>query len=233
MQLFEYFASVLRRSRSCRVDTHGVAAVEFALISPVMTVCLLGTIELTNMARMQAKVHVAAGQLAELVAGQPSIIIGNAATGPAVAGSLNDLCTGASYNILPYNPGAMQASIGSVTVGFTLGFLHPITDWTTDVSCGTTSYHAGQTALFMLSDTPRSFFTIDGTPYTSGGTPVMGYSAIEVQIRYTYKNVLPRLFGQSVLLTATAVARPRSNSTVTCTTTSPPSTTPITCPQNP
>ena len=172
-----------------------------------MTICLFGTIELTNVMRVQAKVNVAAGQLAELVAGQPSVIIGSSATGTAVGGSLNDLCAGAAYSMLPYSTGAMQASIGSVTVAYTLGFVHPVTDWTTDVSCGATGYHAGQTLLFTISNTPRSFFTQDGSPYNSGsgsGTPVTGYSAVSVQVRYTYRNVLPYLFGQSILLTATA-----------------------------
>lgn len=194
-----------------------MAAIEFALIAPLMTTCLLGTIELTNIMRVQAKVNVVAGQLAEFVAGQPAVIIGPSPGGAYTAQSLSDMCAGAAMNMLPYNTAAVQASIGSVTVGTSFALLHPITDWTTDVSCGATNYHAGQTLLYTLANSPRSLFTQDGTPFSSGGTAVNGYSAISVQVRYQYANILPNILGRSITLVAVAVARPRSNAAITCT----------------
>jgi Flp pilus assembly protein TadG len=211
-----------------------VAALDFALIAPVMLIFLFGTIELIFAIRMQAKVNVAAGQLVELVAGQPSVVIGATSALTNKTGSLSDMCAGAAMNLAPFNTSAMQASIGSVTVGFTLGFVHPITDWTTDVSCGTTAYHAGQTTLFNIANSPTSLFTADGTPYSfgsGGGTPVMGYSAISVQVIYTYTNVLPDFLSPTLKFTAVAAARPRGNSTVLCTTSSNGVT--AACPQNP
>jgi len=216
--------------RRPRADRSGIVAVEFALIAPVMALFLAGLIEMTNIIRVQAKLNVAAGQLAELVAGQSAVIIG-AAPSTAMAQSLSDLCAGAAMNMLPYNTAALQASVDSVTVDNTSFFVHPDTMWTTDVSCGATSYHAGQTLLYGYSNSPRSLYTTDGTPYGAGGTPVMGYTGIIVQMRYQYANVLPKFMGTSLMLTAAAVARPRSNATVTCTTNA--TTTPIACPQNP
>ena len=217
--------------RRPHADRSGVVALEFALITPAMAIFLAGLIEMTNIIRVQAKLNVAAGQLAELVAGQPAVVIGATSGGAVMAGSLSDMCAGAAMNMLPYNTSALQASVDSVTVDNTYGSVHPDTNWTTDVSCGSTSYHAGQTVLFTYSNTPRSLYTADGTPYGSSGTPVMGYSGIIVQMRYQYANVLPRFMGTSMTLTAVAVARPRSNAQITCTTNV--TSTPIPCPQNP
>jgi len=214
-----------------RVDRCGVVALEFALIAPAMSIFLVGLIELTNIIRVQAKLNVAAGQFAELIAGQPAVIIGATSGTATTAQSLSDMCAGAAMNMLPYNTGALQASVDSITVANTFLYVHPVTDWTTDVSCGATSYHAGQ-ALFNYANSPRSLYTTDGAPYGSGGTPVMGYSGIVVQMRYQYANVLPRFMGTSIILTAIAVARPRSNARITCTTNANTST-PITCPANP
>jgi Flp pilus assembly protein TadG len=227
-----------RRQRLPTRDRDAIVTLEFALIAPLMTTCLVGTIELTNAIRVQAKVNVAAGQLAELVAGQPAVMIGTVSNAAYLSQSLTDMCNGASLNILPYVQGNMQASIVSTTVGTNAGgaYLHPITDWTTDTSCGATSYHWGGSAGYNAANAPRSLFTADGTSYVfpsqngGGGAAVAGYSAISVQVRYQYANILPRFLGSTITLVGVAVARPRSNATIPCTTSV--GGTPAACPTN-
>ncbi len=88
-------------------DRSGVAALEFAAVAPTMLLFIMGTVEILNAIRLQAKLNVAAGQLAELVAGQSSVT--------APSGTLTDICTGAAMNIIPYPRGALSANIASVS----------------------------------------------------------------------------------------------------------------------
>ena len=200
-----------------RLDRQGVAALEFALIAPVMVAMLLGTIELANAIRVQAKLNVAAGQFAEMIAGQVSVTQGSS-DGPG--GILGDLCTAAAYNLLPYNTGALSAWIESTTV--VPSFFGPRTaqDWASDTACPASNPAGSFSETILLTniaDTPRSLFTQDGTPKSSGGTLVLGYTAISLQLTYTYANPVRFLLGPAIVFTAAAAARPRSNAAVTCT----------------
>ena len=183
------------------------------MIAPVMLVMLLGTVEFVNMFRVQIKLNVAAGQLAEMIAGQPSV---TEASSAGAGGSLSDMCTAASYNLLPYNRKALSALVGSVTVTPALA---PALDWFTDKACPSVvnGTAASGSAVITAADTPRSLFTIDGTPSSSGGTAVKGYSAVSIQMTYVYTNIIPFMLAPSITLTAVASARPRSNTTIPCT----------------
>ena len=193
-------------------DCSAVAAVEFALIAPVMLVMMLGTVELVNVFRVQIKLNVAAGQLAEMIAGQPSVTL---ASGSGIGGSLGDMCTAVSYNLLPYNRTALSALIGSVTVTAAQA---PALDWFTDKACPTVVNGTGSslTSVITAADMPMSLFTLTGTPAGSGGAAVPGYSAISIEMSYVYSNLIPFILSPSITLTAVASARPRSNRTVPC-----------------
>lgn len=198
-------------------DRSGVAALEFALIASIMVTMILGTIEFSNIFRAQAKLNVAAGQLVEMIAGQASVTQGSA-NGPG--GSLGDLCTAASYNMLPYSPSRLSAWIESTTVIQSGSGLGTKQDWATDMACPASSQAGSFTETIVLTniaDTPRSLFTQDGTPRASGGTLVKGYTAISLRLTYTYVNALPFLRGRTLTFTAVAAARPRANAAVTCT----------------
>ncbi len=198
--------------RRLQMDRRAVAAVEFALIAPVMVILLVGTIELVNLLRIQLKVNMAADQLVEMVAGASTVT--EAASG-GTGGSLTDMCTAAAYNLLPYGSGKMSAAIASITVTPNLVIT---ADWATDKACPTqvTGSASLITALTAAADTPRSLFTLDGTPSASGGTVVKGYSAISTQVTYVYSNIIPFLQAPSITFTALATARPRSNATIPC-----------------
>jgi hypothetical protein len=194
----------------------GTAALEFALIAPVMVLMVFGTIELTQVFRIQSKLNVAAGQLAEMIAGQSTVTTGSS-DGPG--GTLGDMCTAASYNLLPFPTTTLSAYIESTTVIQPFG-IQTAQDWATDRSCPSAvpiGSFSETITLTNIADTPRSLFTLDGTPKSSGGTLVKGYSAISLQLTYVYKNILPYFLGPSLTFTASAAARPRSNHTISCT----------------
>ncbi len=94
-------------------DRRSVAALEFALAAPVMSLLLAAPIEITNAIRIQTKLNVAAGQLADMIAGQTSVTEGSS-NGPG--GSLGDMCTAVSYNLWPYSPADLSAWIESTAV---------------------------------------------------------------------------------------------------------------------
>jgi Flp pilus assembly protein TadG len=195
-------------------DRAGIAGIEFALVAPAMVLMLLTTFELMNAERVQAKLNLAAGQLAEMIAAQSSVTEGSP-EGPG--GTLGDFCTAASYDMLPYDPSKLSGWMESTTVGSGGGTAQ---NWANDKSCPAANAIGSfweTIDLTTISDTPRSMFTLDGTPKGSGGQTVPGYSAITVQLTYTYTNILPHLLQPFVTFTAVGSARPRSNTTIPCT----------------
>lgn len=204
-------------------DRAGVAALELALVAPFMVTLLMGTIELGNTFRIQAKVNTATGQLAELVAGEQSVT--------AQGGSLADMCTGARMNLLPFNGATFAADIASMTndhpsnrvAGSTDSTtVAPYLDWENISSCSTTSSTTmGSSGVFARANSPSSLLTTSGAPATqpSGSQYAMGYSAIVVQATYVYSNILPMFLARTITFTGIAVARPRQNSEIMCTNT--------------
>ncbi len=206
-------------------DRSAIAAIEFAMLAPVMLIMLLGTLELVNMFRVQIKLNVAAAQLAEMIAGQSSV---TEASSSATGGSLADMCTAASYNLLPYNRTPVSALVGSVTVNASLS---PTLDWFTDKVCPTpiSGNASSLTTVVTAADKPVSLFSLNGTPVSGGGTAVKGYSAISVEMSYVYTDIAPFLLAPKITLTSVASARPRSNVTIPCS--YPSGTTPTSCGQ--
>jgi len=198
-------------------DRAGTMALEFALIAPVMATLLCATIELGNAFRVQAKVNTAAGQLAELVAGQQAVTASN--------GNLADMCAGAAMNLLPYASRNFAADIVSGTddhpsnrmAGSTDSTsVGPYLDWENISSCPTASPTTlGASGAYALASSPASMLTKSGAAYSSDY--VQGYSVIVVRASFTYQNVLPLFLGSSITFTAVAVHRPRQNSEIRCT----------------
>ena len=201
-------------------DCGGLAAIEFALIAPLMVPLLLGSIELGNMFRIQAKVNTAAGQLAELVAGMQSVT--------APGGTLADMCTGAAMNLLPFNSAMFSADIASMTnarekdrtPGSNSSTVYVYLDWESVSSCPTASPTTmGTSGALSLANSPSSLLTKTGQTAVRNSDLAVGYSAIIVQATFAYTNVLPFFLGKSITFVATATARPRQNSEIKCTNT--------------
>ena len=88
-----------------RVDRRGTAAVETALLSPVLILLFLGTVEVTQLIRVEAKLTRAAQTIQDIVAGQTT----------ANAASLTIAFNGGQLVMLPFGPTNFSASIASVT----------------------------------------------------------------------------------------------------------------------
>ena len=199
--------------RTLRCGRDGVAALEFALIAPVIVTMVLGTLEIDDALRIQAKLNFAAGQLAQMIAASSSITTGSS-DGPG--GTLGDLCTAASYNLLPYPTSPLSAWIESTTVSTNASTGQ---NWAEDSACPTLNKYGSFTetiTLTGLADKPRSMFTADGTPSGQGGTEVAGYTAISLVLLYSYTNPVHFLLGKTIFFTAVGVARPRSGVAPTC-----------------
>jgi len=195
-------------------DARSTSALEFALIAPVMIVMFLGTIELSEAIRVQARLNMAAGQLMDMVAGQSAVTMASA-DGPG--GTLGDMCTAASYNMLPYNPANLGAMIESTTVNSSDALQQ---NWLADESCPTSEKQANgnqeTNTLNLIAETPNTLFSADGK---LANTYTPGFTAVSLKLFYTYNNVLPFLpgLGPTIQFTAVAAARPRSGVSPTCT----------------
>ena len=215
-------------------DGSGVAALEFALVAPILITFIAGTVEISNAIRLQAKLEVTAGQLAEFIAGQSSV------TAPqwmakAPPGSLADLCNGAAMNLFPYPTGTLSADIVSLSNDYTSNRPSPppnstsitvntYADWENISSCVTKPPNMasplGLNGAFLLANSPASLLSKTGTSAANKGDSdnlKYGYSAIVVKVQYNYENVLKFLLDQTISFSAVAVVRPRSNTTIRCT----------------
>lgn len=214
---------VLSFGRRAWRDRSGVVALEFGLIAPVMLSFIMGTVEVTNAFREQAKLNIATGALAELIASQYSVT--------APSGTLADICKGAMMNLTPYNRvSVMTANIVSlsndhpsarVSGSTDSTTVHTYLDWENDSSCAATSASAlGLVGAFPLANAPGSMLTKSGVSAANSDDTMnlqYGYSIIVVQTQYTYNNLLKFFLGSKIYFSAVAVARPRSNVTIQCT----------------
>ena len=86
-------------------DRRGTAAVEMALISPVLILLFLGTVEVTQLIRVEAKLTHAAQTIQDIVAGQST----------ATVSSLGIAFNGGQIVMTPYTAANLTAAIASVS----------------------------------------------------------------------------------------------------------------------
>lgn len=111
-----------------KLGRRGIAAVEFAIIVPVLLVLFMGTIEMLTAYRTEAKLNAIAFNVAQMVALAQSVSTANAPIANATAAtpltadsptvqvvSLNDICRGAAKGLAPFPPGGMTLAIASIT----------------------------------------------------------------------------------------------------------------------
>lgn len=202
----------------------GIAALEFALLAPVLMAIAVGTFEVSYAFRIQAKLSTAAGALSELVA------VAGAITAPA--GTLKDMCVGAKLNLLPFNNQILMANVVSITndnpgnreIGSTdFKTVKTYLDWENVTDCGKDASGSTPTALGLagavaMADTGRSLLTKNGDPSGSSAPLMLNYSVIAVRLQYRHTNVRTNFFSAAgIPLLATAVVKPRAFSATTCT----------------
>ncbi len=166
----------------------GAALVEFALILPVMVFLFFGTFEATELVRAYMKVGNATQVYANLVAADIS--------GSITLANLSDDCSGARLVLTPYATGSYSAAVASVTNnGGTAS-----QDWHDTTQCG-----SGISSISGTSLAPSNL------------TPNNNDSVIVVEGKYVYNSAISYLLPASQTFTRTAFARPRNNSTLSCT----------------
>jgi len=102
------FLATLRPFVRLRRDGRGVAAVEFALIAPVMVLLYLGGTELTRVLSVDRKVSLAARVASDLVARQTNSVM--------TAAELTTALDGASAMLAPYSTTPLSLVVSSVVI---------------------------------------------------------------------------------------------------------------------
>ncbi len=95
--------SLFSRIKEFRNNDKGVALVEFALLLPVMLILLIGTLELSNLLRLDRKVTLAANTAVDLTAQQPSLS----------DAELADIFRALELSLIPFGEGGLSVGIRS------------------------------------------------------------------------------------------------------------------------
>lgn len=172
-----------------RRDQRGVAALEFALLAPVLVVALIGLLAVSQAVRAKMLLTSTASSMASMVAVQRAV------TGSSL-GTLRDFCNGAQLIMLPYAANSLSMAITSYTLQSDLT-VHR--DWEYDGAC--------QASAGSLAGT--------GTALASPLLVEAGDSIIIVQASYSYTSSYTSIV-PNMTLSQTAYARPRY-SKVACT----------------
>ncbi|MBB3932653.1 Flp pilus assembly protein TadG [Kaistia hirudinis] len=98
---------VLGRLRSFRADSSGIAALEFALILPVMLVLYLGGIEVTDGLMLKRKVSHTASAIADLVAQDTAI---------ASTAEMQDIFNAGTTILSPYTTSKLKVSVVAISM---------------------------------------------------------------------------------------------------------------------
>jgi Flp pilus assembly protein TadG len=186
-------------------DSRGVAAIEFALVVPMMMAVPLGLYQVAEFVRVNVQLAKAAASMADLISQQGAGVSG----GPS--GALGNFCKAGQLMMTPFptsatsGTGAFSVAMVSVTNYTSTSYT---VDWESDKSCLAPAAVLGASAK-TLATSPTNLLPNAGNP---------GDSVIIVQATYQYNSIINYLLPMSFTLTQTAFARPRNNATITCTT---------------
>ena len=201
----------------------GIAAVEFAIIAPVLLVMFIGTVEVLTLYRTEGKLNALAFNVAEMVSVQASNIPTNTGGGS----SLNDICQGAILGLQPFPPGGLTIAVASVTLergpnglpdpNTSSSFVYNATKaydvWEADSTVsghtcstpgtGATTIGAANAILLATTNPP----SISGTSGSSGEVEVPCDNVIIVQASITYPGLTGLIVKSRPTLTQTAYTR--------------------------
>ncbi|QGZ60359.1 TadE/TadG family type IV pilus assembly protein [Paraburkholderia acidisoli] len=192
----------MRRLRALLADNRGVAALEFAIILPIMLTLVFATYEISQFVRAQLKVDSASQAIADMVAQQAAGVTSG------TSGSLGNFCTAGTLMMTPFAVGTNNSSFSMAVASVTnYSLTGPTVDWESDKSCSTTATALGSSAK-SLATSPTNLIPTAGSP---------GDSVIVVTVNYVYNSPLHYIIPGLLTLTHTAFARPRSNGLILCT----------------
>lgn len=178
---------MLRRLRHFRKAKDGLAAVEFALIAPVMVTLLLGTVELCNALECHQKVTMLASTSADLVAQASSIS----------STDMSNIFSATDAIIYPFASANAQIVVSSIVSD---GNGNGTVDWS-QAQNGTALTVGGAVSvpsgLMSASDCAKD-----------------ACSVILAQVTYNYTSPIGKFLLGTVAMTDTFYAHPRRTTTV-------------------
>jgi Flp pilus assembly protein TadG len=188
---------MLTRLKKLFKTRDGLAAVEFALIAPVLGTMLLGTIELCNALECHQKVTMVASSAADLVSQANSVS----------SSDMSDVFNAAAAIVYPFDQGNISIVISSVLSD---GSGNGTVDWSVANANGK-KLNSGDP--ITLSQPLMSTCDADGncTPCDKGKC-----SVILAQVTYNYTSPIGKYFVGSVPMSDYFFERPRKSATVAC-----------------
>lgn len=188
---------MLTRLKKMLKARDGLAAVEFALIAPVLGTMLLGTIELCNALECHQKVTMVASSAADLVAQASSVS----------SSDMTDVFNAASAIVYPFDRGNISIVISSVLSD---GAGNGTVAWSVANANGK---KLNTNAPIVLSQPLMSTCDASGkcTPCAKGSC-----SVILSQVTYSYTSPIGKYFVGSVPMSDYFFERPRKSATVAC-----------------
>ena len=189
---------MLNRLRKFLKAREGLAAVEFALIAPIMGTMLLGTIELCNALECHQKVTMVASSAADLVA-QASNVSAN---------DMKDIFNAAAAIIAPFTSNGMTIIVSSVqsdgtgngTVAWSQG-----QTW----AGGTTSAVKGRDVNSSVTLGQQIMYALDTTKNALAPCKPNACSVILTEVTYYYTSPIGKFLVGSQKMTDTFYERPR------------------------
>jgi len=213
------------------LDRRAIAAVEFAIIVPILLVMFIGVVEIVTLYRTEGKVNALAFNVAQMVSVEltdppSSVPLTRNAAGQT---SINDICKGAVLGLAPIPPKNLVINIASVTLepsaqNSNIAATPAVFDeWeaqstVTGTTCSTTATAAiGPAVAESLAttnppvNTVTSNYQVDnavgGNPAAKGAVEVPCDNMIIVTVTMTYPGYIGDLLPTRPTLTQTAYSR--------------------------
>lgn len=170
-------------------DLRGFAAIEFAVVAPVLLIAMIGFFETVQTVRAKSLLTAAVANMVEMIAtekGAPEL----------TPGTMQDFCRAAQLTMRPFAATSLSMAIASVT-NSTAAPPGPARDWEYDAACPSAASPFGANGAKAAA---------------TSMVPDAADSVIMIKASFTYT---PSLILSATTFTQTVFARPRYN-TVAC-----------------
>ena len=188
--LIRHWSPLRARLAGLAAAVDGIAAVEFALILPLLLVLYFGSIEVTQAVRASRKVDLVASALANLASQQSTCSAGSTPclTEADMTGS-NGIFTAAAAIMAPFDTTTLQMTISQVTISTYNTALIAKVDWTVTNNGGSPRpCNGGGPNNSLLSGTVRtsnsSYQFYMPPSYTMTGAPTGSMMVADVVYQY-------------------------------------------------
>ena len=199
-----------------KLGRRGIAAVEFALVAPMLLVLFIGTIEVLTLYRAEAKLNAMTMNVAQMVGITEAVKLSTSSyTGTsATITSLNDICQGAILALSPFPATGVKIYIASVTLepsaanANTPAVTPAYDEWEADstATSNTTCSTAGGTTILNGTGATAPI-KVATSSITTGILQNPCDNAIIVQASLTYPGITGLIFKSHPVLTQTAYDR--------------------------